>query len=238
MAWVRLNDNFYDHPKFDDVDNAAVGLWAKGLSYCNSQLTDGFIKTGRVFALRGTIEDAEALVAAGLWTKVEGGYQFHDYLDYQPSRESTMEKRAAEAERQREGYARRKAKKDAESGAPQKPQETVQTTAEAQEAPTPQPVREDVERVCNHLADRIERLTGKRPGISQGWRNAARLLIDADERDPELIIRVIDWVAKDDFWQGNILSMPTLRKQFEKVMLKSGAHKKTPTVSRNQMNWS
>jgi hypothetical protein len=43
MGWVRVSDDFYDHPKFADVTPLSVALWIAGLAYCNRNLTDGYI---------------------------------------------------------------------------------------------------------------------------------------------------------------------------------------------------
>lgn len=29
MTWFKVDDGFYDHPKVDQLPNAAVGLWVK-----------------------------------------------------------------------------------------------------------------------------------------------------------------------------------------------------------------
>jgi len=81
------------------------------------------------------------------------------------------------------------------------------------------PERDDVEQVCRHLADRIEENGSKRPTITRRWRDAARLLIDKDGRTAEQIIRAIDWCQDDEFWRANILSMPKLRDQYERLRL-------------------
>jgi len=42
--------------------------------------------------------------------------------------------------------------------------------------------RPDVEQLCRLLADGIEANGSKRPNVTQGWRDAARLLLDKDGR--------------------------------------------------------
>lgn len=80
-------------------------------------------------------------------------------------------------------------------------------------------VREDVETVCVHLADRIEANGSRRPKITQEWRTQARLLLDADGRTVDQVLKAIDWCQSDPFWRGNVLSMPTLRKQYDRLRL-------------------
>ncbi|STD70923.1 Uncharacterised protein [Corynebacterium ulcerans] len=36
MTWFKVDDGFYDHPKFLDVPNAAVGLWVKAGAWAGS----------------------------------------------------------------------------------------------------------------------------------------------------------------------------------------------------------
>jgi DNA-binding MarR family transcriptional regulator len=81
--------------------------------------------------------------------------------------------------------------------------------------------RIDIEQVCRHLADRIEANGSKRPTITQGWRDAARRLIDKDGRTVEQIIRCIDWCQDDDFWRSNVLSMPKLREKYDALRLQA-----------------
>lgn len=82
-----------------------------------------------------------------------------------------------------------------------------------------EPLREDVEKVCTHLADRIEANGSKRPTITKAWRTEARLLIDKDGRTVEQILRCIDWCQDDGFWRSNILSLPKLREKYDQLRL-------------------
>lgn len=79
--------------------------------------------------------------------------------------------------------------------------------------------RADINLVCQHLADRIVGNGSKRPTIGKRWRDAARLMIDRDKRTVEQIMKAIDWCQDDEFWRGNVLSMPKLRKQYDALRL-------------------
>lgn len=85
MTWFRVDDNLAMHPKAIAAGNAALGLWVRAGSWCGQQLTDGFVPKA-VAASLGTSAQAKALVDAGLWTKVDGGWQFHDWTERQPTR--------------------------------------------------------------------------------------------------------------------------------------------------------
>lgn len=90
-------------------------------------------------------------------------------------------------------------------------------------------VRPEVEKLCQHLADRVAANGSKRPVITKSWRDAARLLIDKDGRTAEQVMNAIDWCQADEFWRTNVLSMPTLRKQYDRLRL---AAKRQPTNGR------
>lgn len=111
MPWVRLDDQFPDHPKIDQAGPLAGWLYVCGLAYCNRQLTDGFIPKAtmpRLSAVAQPAKHARALVNAGLWDEVDGGWQVHDYLQFQPSRESVLAEREKAAKRQ-QAHRRKKA---------------------------------------------------------------------------------------------------------------------------------
>lgn len=94
--------------------------------------------------------------------------------------------------------------------------------------PSPVPVasaiaerRDDVDRLCDHLADRIEANGSKRPTITGRWRDAARLMLDRDGRAERDIHAAIDWCQADEFWRSNVLSMPTLRDKYDQLRLQA-----------------
>lgn len=55
--------------------------------------------------------------------------------------------------------------------------------------------------------------------VPQKWLAEARLLVDRDERDPHEAKALLEWACRDSFWRSNILSMPTFRKQYDKLRL-------------------
>lgn len=83
------------------------------------------------------------------------------------------------------------------------------------------PVREDVEHLCLHMADSVERRGAKRPTVTAGWRTSGRLMLDQDHRPLEEAMALIDWVERDSFWASNVLSIPTLREKFDRLALKA-----------------
>jgi hypothetical protein len=110
MGWVRLDDNFADHPKVIALSDPAFRLYIQALCYSNRQLTDGFIPLPVYLNLSKEADEAELLIDAGLWESVHStqsgssatvGYQIRSYSEYQPTKEKVNEKRDAAKERLR-----------------------------------------------------------------------------------------------------------------------------------------
>ncbi len=101
MAWFKVDDSFYDHPKVFDAPDCAVALWVRAGSWASRNLTDGFVPTGMPRRLCDDPDTAaKDLVKRGLWDEVEGGYRFHDWSVQQPSRVKVLGERAAANRRQ------------------------------------------------------------------------------------------------------------------------------------------
>ena len=83
------------------------------------------------------------------------------------------------------------------------------------------PSRIAAERLCQHLADRIEANGSKRPSVTKRWLDAARLMLDNDGRTEQQITTAIDWCQKHEFWRVNILSMPKLREKYDQLRLEA-----------------
>jgi hypothetical protein len=99
MPWFKLDDNFHLHPKVHDAGNAAVGLWVRCGTYSAQYLTDGHVPA-KVVREYGRSAEIKALVAARLWVPNGDGFVIPDYLEYNPSREQVLARRATDAERQ------------------------------------------------------------------------------------------------------------------------------------------
>jgi hypothetical protein len=95
------------------------------------------------------------------------------------------------------------------------------STSSSAAPPRGEPHRADVEQLCTRLRDRMIGNGCKPPTITDGWRKAARLLLDKDGRELDKALNLLDWVAKDDFWRTNIMSMPTFRTRYDQLRLKA-----------------
>ena len=101
MAWARLCDQANGNGKLIALSNGAYRLWISALVYCQRNLTDGFVPEHAVSTfgvrakspreLRSFTEELCRVSVPGkapLWHPVAGGYQVHDYLDWNECKET------------------------------------------------------------------------------------------------------------------------------------------------------
>lgn len=91
MAWVRIDDSFYEAEKWSGAPADSVGLWVAAMAWCNrhderEDARQGIIPDFKVRALlavrniKATLGD---LCERRAFHRVDGGYQIHDYEQYQ-----------------------------------------------------------------------------------------------------------------------------------------------------------
>lgn len=105
MAWVALDDSIFYNRKVVQCDPGAKLLYVVGLVYCGHQLTDGFIAYEALPLLAGMAgtdlaiakQNASKLVSIGLWDATADQWHVPDYLDYNPSKEQVLHKKAVRA---------------------------------------------------------------------------------------------------------------------------------------------
>jgi hypothetical protein len=101
VPWFKIDDGFWSHPKVLELSADALALWVRAGSYCAGHLTDGEVKRGTLRLLGADRDAATELVLAGLWDHDGDRWLFHDWMDYQPTRESVEAERVAARERMR-----------------------------------------------------------------------------------------------------------------------------------------
>lgn len=101
MGWVRIDDNFADHPKIIGLSDAAFRLFITGLCYSNRQLTDGIIPYQMVNAWVGDdpLKPSDELEDQNLWERVDKGFRIRSYDEYQPTKLQVEKQRAEARER-------------------------------------------------------------------------------------------------------------------------------------------
>lgn len=106
MTWVRIDDDFAEHAKVENLSDAALALWVRANCWCHKKKNaylNGFVPRSSLRKInqnRLTQEETEALAQElvnanvsgtkeqGLWEPVEGGWKFHDWHNYQLERRS------------------------------------------------------------------------------------------------------------------------------------------------------
>lgn len=96
MPWFKVDDGFHSHPKVIDLSLEAIGAWTLAGAWCAQYLTDGHITPRQLAKAGGDQSHAAELVGAGLWHETEAGWQFANWSEYQPTKESVESKREAE----------------------------------------------------------------------------------------------------------------------------------------------
>jgi hypothetical protein len=119
MSWLRLDDDMLDHPKWvraiRDGGSAALHLWLALCSWCSRHLTDGEIPADIVPTLtqqwraRDRTKAMQALESSQL-VAITGPGSVHivGYLERNPSRVETLERRSRKADNQKNHAVRKK----------------------------------------------------------------------------------------------------------------------------------
>jgi hypothetical protein len=116
MAWIRLSDDYNDHPKFDCLSDGAFRLWHQAIGFCRKYKTDGHIPIASVrkFKAYSHKRGKELLTpwqagASPLWEPIAGfGIKVHDYLEWNASKDEETDRRTDSRLRMRDLRERRK----------------------------------------------------------------------------------------------------------------------------------
>lgn len=224
-TYIRMHDGMPEHPKIEPLSDAAFRLLVTTWCWCSRQTTDGRISK-KLWRKRGTAMRRKELQDAGLIVEQDEWVLVHDYLEHQRSSEEIQ---ALKEHRARAGKLGGEAKAKRVASAKQVPGDLLSKNVPStdtyteikKEPPLVPPFRGDVESLCEHLADRIEKNGSRRPAATQSWRTAARLMLDRDGLSVSQVHKIIDWCQDDEFWRANILSMPKLREKFDQLRLQA-----------------
>ena len=77
--------------------------------------------------------------------------------------------------------------------------------------------RPDIESVLDRIDQHCEAHDFKKPNRTKANVNAARLMLDKDERTLDQVNWIMDWVTSHHFWAPNIRSAAKLREQFDQL---------------------
>jgi hypothetical protein len=94
VTWLRIDDQISFHAKTVAAGNAAFGAWVRMGAWACAQLQDGKVPTGVALTM-ATPEDLERLTSVRFLDAIGGGYQIHDFLEFNPSRATVLAERDA-----------------------------------------------------------------------------------------------------------------------------------------------
>jgi hypothetical protein len=204
VTWLKVDDRFYDHPKVVELRSAkggmsAVGLWVLAGAWCAGHGTDGHVPIAIVHQF-GKPSQARLLADVGLWEESSGGYQFHDWEQYQPS---TKEKRALNRERQRRYRESRNASRNALGDADVRtPVPTRPVPDQEQQPPNPRKrgsrawsVTPEEQQACEQLFAHMSHVLARDHGVSRQWSVNKT-------NTPEVLKRLRDGVSVDRLCRG------------------------------------
>jgi hypothetical protein len=113
QLWAKIALNLADNPKVIGLSDSAFRAFVEAILYSRQHLTDGFLDA-RVVAKRWGLDVAAELTSNDpqnpSWVPVEGGFQLHNFCEYQTTtddldeireRKSRAGKASAEARKQR-----------------------------------------------------------------------------------------------------------------------------------------
>src|SRR5581483_2662445 len=228
MAWIRLSDNYNDHPKFDHLSDGAFRLWHQAMGFCRTYKTDGLIPTKairgfkayspkRMRELLTPWQDGEN----PLWHAIEGfGVKVHDYLEWNPSKDEENDRRRSSRDQMRAIREQRRLEKH-----PPSPPQPVSTNTPLTAVLTARDVtgREGKDLDLEEKEDAIFERAGRlREELYPAWyakfRHGARLRLVAnslefqdavticrtwDDARIEKLARIVlttddDWISKTD----------------------------------------
>ena len=98
LNWVRVDSAFARNHKIIDLASRrqwqAITAYVCGLGYSAEHGLDGFIPKAAMPFIHATPAVAKQLVNVELWHAVPGGWEVHDWSEYQPTSAETAKRKA------------------------------------------------------------------------------------------------------------------------------------------------
>ena len=197
MTWFKVDDRLAFHPKVLAAGDAAVGGWVRLCAHASGMERDGFLTTPEILCVisRRTLSK---LLQVRLLDEAEGGYQIHDYLEYNPSAASLRHEREKTAARVAEWRSRN----GVTNGVGNSSGNGVGNTAPVPTRPVPtRKENKDTEGATPLPASagvsvpKVERFAAEVREVYEHWL-AERLLTDPKARSPKLDRKRADAVRR------------------------------------------
>ena len=259
--YMTFPNDFPNHPKIMLLSDAAFRCFVEMNGYSRVQDLDGRIpvvianhlwKQKPLVELMNNHPERPSL-------SIEGAdYVIRDYAEHQQTRAQRQQVAEKNAANGAKGGRPKKNPTETQSLSEQNPVGTrletqtkaeieieIETELKTEKEGTPggvlvatNSVRDDIMGLCVLLQELIVRNGSKKPTITTQWLTDARLLLDKDGRELEAAMRLLRWSQDDSFWRANILSMPTFRKQYDKLRLAENAGEASRKPTRTEQNLS
>lgn len=115
LPWVRLDTSIFDNPKFlvlfGQNRHRAVVAYIAGMAYSGKHMTGGFIQKEVLPIIHARPQEMAHLMEVGLMDPAQGGWQIHDWDEYQLTTDEVVKRREraqyAAAERWRQEREKR-----------------------------------------------------------------------------------------------------------------------------------
>lgn len=197
--WIKLDDQWMDHPKVIAAGRDARDMWLASITYCAKHLTNGYFHANLLptLAIMAGVDVANCqdfarrLLDVCLWDATDDGYMVHDFLDYNPTKDQALATREARKEAGRRGGVAKASKMLAKPLA--KP--LAKSWQKSAPSPSPYPLNNN-KRVLSddepksELTDKFTTLTGIVPNNLEKWTAADQQLHAAGVTPEELEVAV------------------------------------------------
>jgi hypothetical protein len=204
MAWFKVDDGFYTSHKVLMIPREqramAVGAWLLAGTWAADKMTDGVVP-GYVLHDMGINGDpSRILCEVGLWHLTEdSSIVFHDWCDYQPTRQQLEAKSKARAEAGSLGGKRSAETRRSKS-------EANRSKSEANVNPEPEPEPEPLKPLT--ALEGAETKTGRKTRLMDSWYPDAELVKFSLELAPRLDVafevgRFIDYYRSQNRTSGD-----------------------------------
>lgn len=110
MSWIRIDDHFYDHPKWATADGDSIAMWLAAMAWCNrNESFDGYIPAHKIAGLikvRNAKATCTDLVKREALARHGDGFLIRNYAEWQQN-EKVKAIREKRAENGKKGAAAR-----------------------------------------------------------------------------------------------------------------------------------
>jgi hypothetical protein len=213
MAWIKLDDQWMDHPKIIRAGRDARDMWLASITWCAKHLTDGIFPSELLpcLAVMAGVDVANCqtfartLLDVCLWEARENAYCIHDYLDYNPPKEQVEANRIARSEAGAAG-GRAKASKFKQNPGKTSSKKLAKSWQNSAPSPSPSPSQNQE---INDLEFLPRFLSITKLGVESI--DVLNELEDMEKQYPLIFWHVLEWASKLD-------PIPSNAKRYMKIL--------------------